>query len=230
MHYPKRTPFVFLILGAILGFLFQVGYDSVTTSPEEQKIIDLSKKFDGFVQFAKKLYPEEEESEAINRLRKDFERFKSEYDLEKRTIKNLKSVIEIQFSGKWSESPGSIIPFSPSDRYWFLVLISSEHEKKIKFFGTQSISFQDLSPSTALFRSRQAVRQEEFPIGERIDVLTSFTKIRFFIPLFFIQTSIEGRKIFLEQVKVIFFLNDLELTELVKKPKDPFGVPINEKG
>jgi len=185
---------------------------------------------DGFVQFAKKLYPEEGESEAIDRLRKDLERFKSEYDLEKRTIKNLKSVIEIQFSGKWSKSPGSIIPISPSDRYWFLVLISPEHEKEVKFFGTQRYSFQDLSITTALFRSRQAVREGNFPIGERIEVLTSFTKLRFFIPLFFRQSSIEERKILLEQVKVTFFLNDLQLTESVKKPRDPFGVPINEKG
>jgi len=111
-----------------------------------------------------------------------------------------------------------------------LVLISPENDKEIKFFGTQRYSFDDLSPTLAVFKSRQAVRQGDFPIGEQIEVLSSFRKLRFLIPLFFRQSSIEESKIFLEQVKILFFLNDLEQIQYENKPRNPFTVPINEKG
>ena len=40
-HYPKKEPFIFLLLGALLGFALSVAYDTWTTSPEEKGISEI---------------------------------------------------------------------------------------------------------------------------------------------------------------------------------------------
>ena len=93
LHYPKKAPLILLIIGGLVGLLLQTAYDSFTTSEEEnrlkdlkettdrgeKRVIALSQKFDGFVEFAKKLYPNLGEKEAIKKLQEAFEKFQLEY-------------------------------------------------------------------------------------------------------------------------------------------------------
>ena len=37
MHYPKKVPVIFLLVGALLSLIFQVAYDFLTVSDEEKK-------------------------------------------------------------------------------------------------------------------------------------------------------------------------------------------------
>lgn len=230
VHYQKKSPLIFLIIGGFIGLLLQITYDNVTTSEEEKRLTDLSQKFDGFVKFSKELYPSLEENKAIERFQDEFEKLRSEYLTEKNTIKSLSSSIEVKFSGKWSETPGTIIPVSPGDRNWYLVLISPKNGKEIKFFGTQRHSFEDISPSVSTFKSRQAVRSGNFPIGEQLNALLSYRKLRILIPFVFRQNSIENKEIFLEEVKITLFVNNSVEKEHIYKQRAPFTVPLNENG
>lgn len=230
IHYPKRTPLIILFIGAIIGLFLQIGYDNFTTSEEEERLSELSSKFDGFVEFAAKLYPNLEEKKAIEKFKEEFESLKSEYLTEKNTIKNLSSSIEVKFSGKWSKSPGSIIPISPADRQWYLILINPENGNEIKFYGTQMYSFEDLSPNLSIFKSRQAARPGNFPISEQIEVLNNYKKMRIFIPFIFRQNNIGNREITLEEVNITLFVNNSIKKQHVRKPQASFVIPINEKG
>jgi len=40
-HYPKKVPVIFLFIGALLSTIFQITYNSITISDEEEKIEEL---------------------------------------------------------------------------------------------------------------------------------------------------------------------------------------------
>ena len=44
IHYPKKSPFLFLFIGAFIGFILQLTYDHFTVSAEERKINELTKE------------------------------------------------------------------------------------------------------------------------------------------------------------------------------------------
>jgi len=41
IHYPKKVPVIFLFIGALLSTIFQITYNSITISDEEEKIEEL---------------------------------------------------------------------------------------------------------------------------------------------------------------------------------------------
>lgn len=226
IHHPKKTPLICLFIGAAIGLFFQICHDNLTTSEEESRLSELSEKFDGFVEFAKKRYPKLKEKEAIEKLKEELEKFKSEYLIEKNTIKNLSSSIEVKFSAKWSKRVTNVSTMNPSDRQWFLILTNPENNDKIKFYGIQRYSFE-IHDGLATFTSRQAVRPGNFPISAQIRVLNNYTKLIILIPFISLLDSIENNEIFLEEMNVIFFINN-SIKKQYRSKFSSIAIPIRE--
>lgn len=230
-HYPKGSSWVFVIIGAVLSFLFQIAYDKATISDEEQRTIDLTEYLKPFVQLAESAYPDLEADSALYTLRKDFETLKDRVSLEKNTLREMETKLTVSFSGNWKSSPASIIPISlgtPVPHYIELIGGSAKTER-IKYVASQLYTRKAIDDNHIVFESRQTVPKGNYPLGHSIMELRNYDKIRVIVPLDEEATNFDDGVVLINRVEIDFFNNGRLVYRLDLSPQTPFQAPVRNR-
>ena len=153
----------------------------------------------------------------------------SELEVEKTTIRDFNSDLQIVISGNWSSSPSSYIPISPVDKEWYIVFTKgTSNNQPIRFIATQQYLFNDVNQNKVIFVSRQAVPKGEYPTGQLINVLSDYDTINFYIPFKASTNKIKDKKVLIEQVAIKFFLNSKRCNDILYN--EPLEVIIDDSG
>jgi len=177
----------------------------------------LSQQIQSFEEIATNIYPNLNKEEAIEKLKQDYEELRAELSIQKNTIRDFSAKLRVTFSGKWTSEPYPGQLMSPVSHEYYVVLENSQDsssKRSIKFFATEVYHFKTLGKNRAEFVSKQAVQKGSFPLGKIIRTLHTFSKIKIHIP-FFLGNSIEGRKIVIEKIELVFIINGEECNPFV---------------
>jgi hypothetical protein len=167
---------------------------------------ELNQQLLPFIAYARSLYPNDSDSTALEKLRKDIDDTKKELNLEKNTLNNLSSILKVKFSGNWRTQPYHPLLSPVNDLYFLLFENEQKTEQRIEFFATEAFNYTKIDDRTAIFESRQAVKNGSFPLGKLIQFLDRYDKINFFIP--FIEFSnFQDPFITIEQFEISLVIN-----------------------
>ena len=70
----------------------------------------------------------------------------------------------------------------------------------------------------------------QYPLGISIVELSKFSRIRIWIPTFFNHDKIKNQEIIIDEISVVFFVNDKECIPFSYNSPKPYRVPIDAKG
>lgn len=160
----------------------------------------------------------EKELEYLKKINK-LQEFQTQIEIEKNIIRDFESIIRIKFSGKWNNPPYPYQIFHHVNDQYYIELQGKTPDLSIKFYATEPYQFRTINSNSAIFESKQAVQKDIFPIGKTINELSSIDKIIFQIPLICCE-NIEDRKIIIEQVEIIFFVNSEKHVMIFNKPSE----------
>jgi hypothetical protein len=155
-------------------------------------------------------------------------KLKSELQVEKTTIRDFYSDLQIVISGNWTTSPASYIPVSPVEGEWYIVFTKDKTNVHPIRFMAQQYSFNNVNQKKVIFVSRQAVLKGEYPTGQSIHVLSDYDTINFYIPFKASTNDIKGKKVLIEQVAIKFFLNSKRCNDILYN--QPLEVEIDDNG
>lgn len=168
---------------------------------------ELKNQLSPFLVQARKLFPNEPDSTALEKLKQQIQQTRDELIKEKNTINSLSADLSIKFSGTWSEEPFPKQLISPVDHEWLVVFEDAQKQAEdIKLFATEIYKFNSLSENTAIFNSRQAVKFGAYPTGNSIQTLDKYDKITFFIPLI-LYKNLRNSTITIDKIDLSLVLN-----------------------
>jgi hypothetical protein len=167
----------------------------------------LRKDLEPFKEYAKKVYPKENEQTALDNLKQDLDRLKDEVKEEQKLIKTFSAELRIRFTGDWDKQPYPEQIFSPVSQLYFVVLVNSKNEnEKIEFYGTEAFQFKTLGAKEAEFYCRVAIKEGQFPMGNKTEFLKHFDRVDIFIP-FIEYENIKDSKIVIHEMTLNLLLN-----------------------
>lgn len=184
----------------------------------------LNDQLEPFLEYARKLYPNESDSTALDKLRKSIDDTKKDLELEKNTINSLSSILRVRFSGNWKAQPFHPLLNPVNDLYFVLFEDREGKEPRIEFYATEGFNYTKINDHTAFFESRQAVKNGSYPLSNLIQVLDKYEKINFFIP-FVESEKFEQPLIRIEEFEIDLIING----KIVKKIKEKMGTEVEVK-
>lgn len=168
----------------------------------------LRKDLEPFKDFAKKMYPTENEQKALNNLKDDLDKLKNEVKEDKKIVKTFTAEMKVKFSGNWDKQPYPDMIISPVNQMYFVVLVNSKNlNQKIELYATEPYQFTKIGDNQAEFFCRLAVKDGQIPVGQKIDYLKNFDKVDIFIP-FVEYENIKDSKITMHEMDLNLLLNN----------------------
>lgn len=220
MHYPKKSPLIFLLIGAILSLVLQVFYDNFTVSDEEKRIIELTDNLEPFIKLAENYFPDLDQKTALTKLQ-------HQLDEQKNTIRELIANVKIRFSGDWSGSPSGVTPIyhpKPLPHYFVLTNSYGPVDKPIRFYPDpyQLYDFTDADNKSVYFTTKIEVPSGQYPVGKNIKILESYDHVDFFMPLGMFRNQMKSDEILIEGVEFTIIMNGEEKLKVDSKEQIHF--------
>ena len=167
----------------------------------------LKKNLEPFKEYAKRFYPKENEQKAFDNLKQDLDKLRDEVKEEQKLIKTFSAELKIRFSGNWDKQPYPDQILSPVNQQYFVVLVNSKNtNEKIEFYGSEPYQFKTLEAKEAEFYCRVAIKEGQFPMGNKIEYLKHFDKVDIFIP-FIEYGNIKDSKVMIHEMTLSLLLN-----------------------
>jgi hypothetical protein len=205
----EKTP---LLCSAIIGVL--VGYlvSWILPSPELTELRKLREDVKPIISLTEESFPSIDRSEAIEKLKNDYEHLRTDIEAQKNTLRSLSSRLKVTFSGKWESTPYPSQMLSPVNNEYYVAL--SNGSQSIKFYASEVYKFEELGESRASFSSMQKVKDGSFPLGQRMSLLSSYSQIDVHVP-FIRGDLLEDGIITIERMELVFAVNGIESNPLI---------------
>lgn len=223
------------------GVICTIGVDYLKTIQEKANALSSDNKMnelmtdvkeskkllEPFNDLANRLYPNLNQTDALEKLSTRLDQVDEEIlsgkrkieDLttEKNTIKTFDVSIYIEFSGKWTSGPYPIWYHHVSPRTYLKWIDRSKKLKDIEF-STNRINFKTLDESSAAFENVLIVQPSTVPLGEPINVLAGYDQINFWF-LFTEPKNLIDPKIRIEKIRLSFSVNGSRRGEIISDEK-----------
>jgi len=218
----EKTPLLCgAIVSAILGYLVSW----IIPSPELTELRRLRDDVKPLISLVETSFPSVERSEAIENLKNEYERLRTDFEDQKNTLRRLSSRLKVTFSGKWDSKPYPSQMLSPVNNEYYVTL--SNGSQSIKFYASEVYRFTSLSECRASFSSIQNVKDGSFPLGQRGSMLGAFSHIDIHVP-FIRGDLLEDGKITIESIELVFSVNGIESNPLMVQKQHE--VNLEKKG
>jgi len=115
----EKTPLLCgALVSAILGYLVSW----VIPSPELIELRKLRDDVEPVTSLVETTFPSIERSEAIEQLKTEYERLRTDFEDQKNTLRRLSSRLKVTFSGEWNSAPYPSQVFSPVNNEYYVTL------------------------------------------------------------------------------------------------------------
>jgi hypothetical protein len=188
---------------------------------------DSKKLLEPFNDLANRLYPNLNQSDALEKLStrldqvdEDILSGKKKIDVltkDKNTIKTLDVLMVVEFSGKWSGDPYPTW-YQPVSPRTFLKWMDKDKKLPDIEFAAPRINIKKVNENTAIFENVLTVQSGSETLGESIDILKSYEQMHFWI-IFTEPKNLIDPKIEINKIRLLFSINGSRKGEIILNEK-----------
>lgn len=173
----------------------------------------LRKKLEPFIDYAYKLYPTLDETEALKKLGSRLDDLSGELTIVKNTISSFDATVYIKFSGKWGENPYPQWS-QPSKPATYLKWIDTTGKLPEIEFKTPKVNYTTIDKTTGVFDNILTVQPGSKPLGEQKSYLSKYNRLIFWFTFSF-ASNLKDTKIEINEVRIVFSINGTKEYQII---------------
>jgi hypothetical protein len=173
----------------------------------------LRQKLEPFIEYAYKLYPTLDETEALKKLTSRLDGLSSELKNIKNTITSFDATVYIKFSGNWGETPYPQWSQPPKPATYLKWIDTTGKMPDIEF-KSPKVNYVTIDKATGAFDNVLAVQPGSKPLGEQKSYLSQYNRLMFWFTFSF-AGNLKDTKIEISEVRIVFSINGTKEYQIV---------------
>jgi len=250
IHRCVRTGFLLLMIAGGICSIIVVVIDYQDSKVLIKKLSSIEEKLNPFLDLAKARFPGLDSEAALHKLSAEIKELEDQtkklentsideknkrlelaqqLNVERSKIRDLGVDLTVDFIGEWSQEPWGFMASSVADQF-YIYMWSQKDESNLpglKFFATEPYRFVTMGKGQARFRSHQAIRRGEAPLGDSISLLNKYDAFGLWIP-FLDQKQLKTKEITISRIEMVFTFNGKSGKPFILE--GPFKAPVKSYG